>query len=187
MRTCLLFLVLTIGSFALEPEDLHGMWRSVHQEDPNSLTEIYYRTDGTMELRWKGTYGALVQWQSFGTWSVKGDTNFVRNTSGWFKHGDSAPAPIEKAPTPLSYNQITSLDPGNPRKLTYRYCDDPGCVNQIFYVGAIPDFTLPTVGGGVSIRSAKAQREPAPGRSGRFAWLVLRDGWVFDLMGRPAR
>ncbi|MEO6097229.1 MAG: hypothetical protein ABIW76_16785 [Fibrobacteria bacterium] len=188
MRTCLLLLGLAIGSYALEPEDLHGMWRGAFVAESTSLVEIFYRADATAEWRLKFTPPGhpQIKVQISGTWSVKGDTTFARFTGGWFQYGDEVPATLEKSPIRWVQNQITSIVPGNPRKKNVKFCFDDGCQVQLLsYLGASLAFTLPTVGGGVYIRSSRAQLEPAQCRTGSVAWRVLRDGWAFDLMGRP--
>jgi hypothetical protein len=187
MRICLLLLSLVASAFALEPEDLHGMWRGSVEGDASSAIEMFYGTDGKLEMRMTAVFiGIEFKMQGFGTWTVKGDTVYGRSTGGWVQFGEDPPEPLDEDPEPVG--EKATLVPGNPRKIQIEDCEEGDCtIQELSYVGATKTFTLPVVGPGASIRAAKAVLEPGKPRNGRLAMRVLRDGRAFDLMGRPAR
>jgi hypothetical protein len=187
MRTCLFLLSLVASALALEPEDLYGMWRGSFEEDPSASAEMFFGTDGKVEMRMNAVViGIEVKMQGFGTWSVQGDSVYVRTTGGWGQFGEDPPEPLDEDPAPEG--EKTTLVPGNPRKIQIESCEEGDCsIQELSYVGATKDFNLPTVGPGSSIRAAKAVLEPGKPRNGRIAMRVLRDGRAFDLIGRPAR
>jgi hypothetical protein len=187
MRTFLLLLSLVASAFALEPEDLHGMWHGSFEDDPSSAIELFYGTDGKMEMRMTAVFiGIEFKMQGFGTWSVHGDTVYVRSTGGWVQYGEDTVEPLDEDPAPVG--EKTTLVPGNPRKIQIEDCEEGDCtIQELSFVGAARAFTLPTVGPGSSIRAARAVLERGKPRDGRIAMRVLRDGRAFDLMGRPAR
>lgn len=188
MRTCLLLLGLAIGSFALTPQDLHGMWRGTVQGDPTSQVEMYFGTDGKTEMRMKATFLATdIKMNGLGDWTVNGDTVYVRSTGGYLQFGTEPPEPLDTDPVPVG--QHTTLIPGTPRKIQIKDCELGDCtVQELSFVGAAKTFTLPPTAPGASIRMAKGRLEPAQGgRTGRLALRVFKEGRAFDLMGRPAR
>lgn len=187
MRTWLLPLAFATSVSALEPQDLHGMWRGSIEMDPASTVEMFYGTDGKIEMRLKADFlGSEIKMQGFGTWTVKGDTVYVRSTGGWAQFGTEAPEPLDVDPVPVG--EKTTLIPGNPKKIQVEDCEEGDCsVQELSYVGAAKVFTLPTVGPGSSIRAAKSVLQSGKARNGRIAMRILKDGRAFDLMGRPAR
>jgi hypothetical protein len=192
MRICLLMLGLAIGSYALTPQDIQGMWKGTIEGDPTSVVEMFFGTDGKTEMRMKASFLGLteIKMNGLGDWTVNGDTVYVRSTGGYMQFGTEPPEPLDTDPVPVG--QKTTLIPGNPRKLQMEDCEDGDCIIQeVSYVGAAKTFTLPPTGPGASIWSGKARFESAQGipvnGTGRSALRVFKNGRAFDLMGRPAR
>lgn len=187
MRTCLFLLGLAVGSFALTPEDLHGMWKGAIEGEPTSVVEMYFGTDGKTEMRMKASFLFTdIKMNGLGDWTVVGDTVYVRSTGGYLQFGEDPPEPLDTDPVPVG--QHTTLIPGNPKKIRIEDCEDGDClVQELAFVGTAKTFTLPPTGPGASIRMAKGRIESAQGRPGRPTLRVIKDGRAFDLIGRPAR
>lgn len=188
MRYWITSLLLIANVMALETKDVVGMWKGRFVEMEGSQVEISFGQDGQMEMRASGNMFGLANFRlnGFGLWAVKGESIDTKSSGGWIAFDDD-PAEALDVDTEFVPNP-TVIIPGNPRKMRITDCDSPDeCVTQeLEYVGAAKQFTLPPVSDNTSIKRLAGKVEIRRTPAGKVSMRVKVGGRSFDLTGRSA-
>lgn len=168
---------------ALQKSDVVGMWKvTTTQDSSTTQEEFFFTADGGMELRSESqTVLGDLKTDVSGAWTVQGDSVYGKITSGWV----ASPFGVEAiTPQDTFKGQKAELIAGNPKKIRITDCSDSCTVQDMIYVGAAKQFTLPVVNASTSVRLAA--RKPAFRRSGpdNSVMRLLRGRAAFDARGR---
>lgn len=188
MRNWIVFLLLITKVMALETKDVVGMWKGSFEDMEGSQVEIFFGSDGAMEMRAAGDFFGLANYHlnGFGLWAVKGEAVETKSTGGWIAFDNESAEPLD-VDTGFS-SSPTVIIPGNPRRMRTTDCESPDeCVIQdLEYVGTVKAFTMPAVSDKTSIRRLAGKVEIGRTPAGKVSMRVRVGGRSFDLTGRAA-
>lgn len=183
-RISAILMFLAAAPFAVDTQDIAGMWRGVITSAfPDYSTEAYFQADGYFEARVAGdSFGTEFQSNTTGNWYVRGDSLWTKSTYKWTRDGNK---PAESSPGDSRYIGVNvKIPPGNPKRMQTTDCPGITCLITDFnFVSTDMQFTLPAVGPGASIRRP-AKPEYGLRSSGIDDFPVFLDGRLYDLLGR---